>query len=120
MNNVAYAERDLKFIKKRSRIYLLYRGFRKIYSKLLKYENRQIKSVLLYPTIKEERDLSNILNRIAWAIPFREDIKVFIPVKESLRDISIKSLTPPESQMPYLNKLCLDHIFLISERDIRK
>lgn len=120
MNNVAYAERDLKFIKKRSRIHFLYRAFRKVYSRLLKYENRQIKTVLLYPTIKEESDLANILNRIAWAIPYREDIKIFIPVEKTLRNLSIKSLTPPESQMSYLNKSCLDHIFIISERDIRK
>lgn len=119
-NNIAYADRDLEFIKKRERIYTTYSKLRGGYRKILNYKNKQIKQILLYPTIKEERDLSNVLNRIAWYIPFRKDLKVFIPVADTLSNVAIKSLTPPENQMPYLNKFVLDHVNLIREKDIKR
>ncbi len=66
-------------------------------------------NVCIYPMIETREDLSDIINRVAWWLPYKANLRVTIPVSKELLGITIKDLQNPPSQRSYFYKR-LEHI----------
>ena len=115
MNNVAYQERDIKAIERRSKINFIFKAMRKIERILFRYSKKQIKSVSTFPMIKNKEELIEIANKLAWAFPKKDDLKVTILVSENLIDFDLKSITNIKNQRNYLTN-DISHITLSSTK----
>ena len=63
MSNIAYQERDIKAIERRSKINFIFKAMRKIERILFRYSKKQIKSVSTFPMIKNKEELIEIANK---------------------------------------------------------
>ena len=52
--------------------------------------------VAFYPAFDNLNDLSDQVSRMKWYIPDKSNTRVFISVKNSLKDVNISSLPRPE------------------------
>ena len=111
MSEIAYGKRDIKAIQKREKMDFLYRAIRKIERLFFKYDGRQIKSIATYPAIKTEEELIEIANKLAWAFPKKENLKIYITVTKELEDFDLKKIDKINYQRNYL-KSDIEHMIL--------
>lgn len=78
---------------------------------IMRLKRSNIKKILLYPVVISDDELADLANRIAWWLPYQSNIKITIPVSDSLIDINLNDLKAPHSQRNYLDGN-LDHIEL--------
>ncbi|HIP33840.1 MAG TPA: hypothetical protein EYG89_03740 [Bacteroidia bacterium] len=114
MSNVAYQERDLKAIKRREKINFFYKAFRKLCRLMVGYKDKQIKSIATYPAIKTEEALIEIVNKLAWAIPKKDGLKVYITVADKLVNFDFSGVKVVEHQRNYLTS-DISHIVLTKD-----
>jgi len=114
MSKVAYGDRDIKAIKKRVKINFIYQAFRKIERIIFNYNNIQVKSIATYPMIKSETQLIEIANKLAWAFPKKDDLKIYITVSNDLLNYNLKKVDDISYQRNYL-KSNIEHIVLTKD-----
>ncbi len=114
MSEIAYGKRDIKAIQKREKINFLYKGFRKIERLILRYEKQHIKSISIYPPIETEEKLAEIANKLAWAFPKKDDLKIYITVTKDLLNYDLKKVDKVKFQRNYLKKN-IEHIILTKD-----
>jgi len=114
MSNVAFDKRDLKAIQKREKINFIYKAIRKIQRILYAYESKQIKSIAISPKITNSDELIDIVNRIAWAFPYKEDLYIEIEVSDELLSFDFSKVDKVPNQRNYLNSN-LSHIGLVKK-----
>lgn len=117
MSDIAYDKRNIKLIKRKEKYYITFLFLRKIFRIIIKYKNRDIKNICIYPVIDNKEKLIDILNRILWALPYKKDIKIYIPVKENMDNFKKNNL--PKFQRNYINNK-KDHIVFISEKELKE
>ena len=115
MSDIAFQERDIININKKKRFNKFFLFTRKGFRKLLFQEKTTVKKICVYPVISNINDLSDLLNRISFALP-SSNIKIFIPVTKDLKSIDISKLKIPEDQQNYLNKNKLNFIFILKNK----
>ncbi len=116
MSSVAYKERDLKAIEKRANIDFLYKGFRKVLRVLSRYSKKTVKTISTYPMVKNKEELIEITNKLAWAYPFRENLKINIYTSKELVGFDLKKIKETINQRTYLND-DISHIKLVEKFD---
>ena len=113
MSNIAYNERDIKAIKRRETINFLYKAVRKILRILTRFEKKQIKSIATYPKIKDKDELIEIVNKLAWAFPRKDELSINVLVDNDLVDFKFSSVQEIPYQRNYLNT-DITHINLVT------
>lgn len=111
MSEVAYGKRDIKTIERREKIDFLYRVLRKIERVILKYDNKQIKSISTYPPIQSEKELIEIVNKLAWAFPKKDNLEIYVTVSSDLLNYDLTKVNYIKDQRNYL-KTNIEHIIL--------
>jgi len=114
MSNVAYQERDIKAIEKRSKINFMFKAVRKVERILFGYSKKQIKTVSTFPMIKDQKELIEIVNKLAWAFPKKDNLSIEILVSEDLENLDFKLIESVPNQRNYLNN-DISHIVLTSK-----
>ena len=102
MSDIAYSERDIKAIEKRAKKDFLFNVARKVIRKLINYDSKEINKVSTYPMIDNENVLVEIMNKIAWALPHRKDLKIEIFVDRSLVPFDFTKVENIPNQRNYL------------------
>lgn len=116
-NSVATASRNILRIKLRKYRYLMYRGVQETLRKVGGGIPNDIESIMFYPEVSRENDLSNIINQLSWYLP--EDSvdspQIHIPLDDEL-DISSARSHPPSNQAKYPDR----HLSLYDVKNPRK
>lgn len=113
MSEVAYSERDHEAIGKRKRKNTIYEGLTKGVRRVTGREKKQIKTIGVYPAIDNYEELGDVLNRIAFAFPYKPNLKISVSIVAALSETDIKKLPVPSAQKKYI-KGPLPHIHLES------
>lgn len=100
--DVAYAERNRVDIAKKTRINFIYLAVKILWRKLIGYDHHQVKSIIVYPTINTLENLTDVSNRLAWGLPAKKDLKVYIVVSNELLNTSLTSLIPSKAQKNFI------------------
>jgi len=113
--NEAYKKRDLDAMKIRLKNHA---RFDKFQTKLKQKKNYHIdkttkKQFIVYPCITSLEVLADIINRLSFALPQKDNLNIFITVSNTLETINIHELSIPEFQEPYIGRN--KNIFLINE-----
>lgn len=114
MSDVAYGQRDIKSIKKRERANFLFRALRKVLRTLLQTKNRSVKTLSTYPAIDNQSELIEVANKLAWAFPAKEHLKIYVLVSETLKDFDLGNVSTVPNMRNYL-KTDLAHMGLVSD-----
>jgi hypothetical protein len=116
MSDIAYNEKDIKAIKKRKLIDSLYNAIRKVIKVLTRSGEKQIKSIATYPKIQDIDELIEIVNKLAWAYPKKDELKINILVDEPLVGFDFATVKDIPNQRNYLNTN-ITHINLVTILD---
>lgn len=100
----------------RDKIHTVFRIIKKIFKILFNRDIDKIRNILVYPAVRNEVILADILNRILWAFPYKIDLKIFVLVSDELKSVDIGKLNTPEFQSRYLSNY--NHIELISKNEL--
>lgn len=103
MSNIAYNERDIKAIEKREKINFFYKALRKVLRVLTGFEKKQVKSIATYPKIKNEKELIEIVNKLAWAFPNKDGLSIDVFVDDDLVGFDFSSVQEIPHQRNYLH-----------------
>jgi len=114
MSNITYGKRDIKAIERRSKIDFIYKAIRKILRIVTKYNTKQIKTVAVIPKIDNEKELVDIVNKLAWAFPYKDDLKIYVSVDKKLLNFDFSQVKEIPYQRIYLNKN-ISHIKLVDK-----
>jgi len=58
------------------------------------------RTILIYPALKEEQEISNLLNKIYWGLPASNKTEIYVPLAGKL-SVDENSLPDPQSQRKY-------------------
>lgn len=104
--DIAYGKRDLNSISER-KAYV--EKFDKHSTELrqqkkVHFSSMQHLSFITYPVAEDLIVLSDIVNRLSFALPQKEGLKIYIPVGSSLKNISLAELITPDYQKRYIGQ----------------
>ncbi len=104
--NEAYKERDLELIRQRAtdfkKFQKLQRSQQKEKSIELSYKDRY--SCIVYPAIDSLDILSDVVNRLSFALPQKDELKIYITISDTLDVNDISELSTPDFQGHYIGK----------------
>ena len=105
MSNIAYSKRDYFSIKKRFLIDFIKR--RLISRFLLKRNIDKNPKLIIYPIIKDDKNLGDILNRVSWSLPnLANNVKIDVILSNTLLNaIKTKKIIIPSGQKKYFKDL---------------
>ncbi len=115
--NEAYKKRDLDAMKIRLKNHA---RFDKFQTKLKQKKNYQIdkmtkKQFIVYPCITSLEVLADIINRLSFALPQKDNLNIFITVSEALLTHNIFELSVPKYQGSHIGKN--KNIYLLNESE---
>lgn len=110
MTEDAYSRRDLRAIRRRKRINDCYKRLRSFYGKIVRFKSRANRRILANPEINDGNVLSDFINTVSWAFPYKKDLCVKIPVSSEIIEKDSAEIRSPEFQRRYIDKN--DHIRL--------
>ncbi len=104
--DIAYEERDLNSIMER-KSYV--EKFDKHAAKLrqekkVHFSSMQHLSFITYPIAQDLVALSDIVNRLSFALPQKDGMNIYIPVGSHLKDIPLSELITPDYQKRYIGQ----------------
>jgi hypothetical protein len=76
-----------------------------------------VRSISLYPSFDNIEKMGNVVNRLAWALPFREDLRVIITADDHLSGVVLSELPVPAGQANFLKTSRLDHFSVMPRRE---
>ncbi len=121
MSEVAYGKRNLKAIQQREKIDLFYKVYRKLLRIAMRFDNKQVKTISTYPKVNNKVELLEIINKLAWAFPYKKDLAIEIFVDADLLNTSFASTNNLINQRNYYQKN-ISHFKLVdkynSSRDL--
>lgn len=114
MSEVAYGERDIKTIAQRANLNSLYSRLRKIIRVLFLYKTKTVETISTYPMIEDREDLIELVNKLAWAYPFKGHLTINVYVSEKFTDIDLKQIKEIKNQRNYIQNNT-SHIQLVDK-----
>ena len=118
--NDAYKERDFESIRIRMKNFERFERFQQKQKRHKQYDlaQKKEKNFLVYPIIDSQSVLANVVNRLSFALPYKEDICIYIAVSKALTGKNIFELPTPEFQDRYIGRN--KNIRLIDEKTAKR
>lgn len=117
MFSIAYNKRNIPLIKLRKLIHGLFKIWKIVNQTVFFISGKKsLKLILVFTYVDNKNQLGDIVNRILWAFPERENILIKIIVPKKLSKIKIEELSSPDNQYQYIRSV--PHIKFITKIEI--